>query len=212
MPKIFGDSLKLHREQTRDALFSALTRLMIAKGFGAITMSELAKEAGVGRTSVYNHFSDKEEVLMAFVAQEIDNYIKALREDLSTTKDPITMLRIYVRSQLLTERSYLNAPGPPLRDVISSNAAREMVNHVRQSSAVLTEILQTCISQGCIPDTDIKVISQLVHGCLTGRRVPREEPARTAFFEATERFVLQAVGATVPGKLPDIGKIPPPCE
>lgn len=213
MPKILGRSLAQHRERTRDALFDALARIMAEKGFDQITMSELASEAGIGRTAIYNHFSDKEEVLMAFVAREMRTYMTNIESSLESADDPLSRLRIYVRSQLLTERAYLNAPGPPLVDVISKESARQMGQHIRQTSDIFVSILDDCVAAGLIPDNNRAITSQLVHGALTGRRVPREEPARSMFFDATERFVLQAIGAQVPQTLSDLGPIPgPACD
>lgn len=204
MPKIIGATIAEHRERTRDALFGALARLMVERGFDEISMADLAAEAGIGRTAVYNHFADKEEVLMAFVAHEMTEYMDTIQSSLAGHDDPTDKLRIYIRTQLLTERSYLAAPGPPLKDVISKEAGRKMAEHVRQTAAILTEILQECMVAGIIPDQDLRVVVQLVHGTLTGRRVPAEEPARTHFFESTERFVLRAIGLDVPETLGDL--------
>ena len=52
MPKIMGGSLAEHRERTRTALFDALSRLMAARSFDKITLSDVAAHAGVGRTAV----------------------------------------------------------------------------------------------------------------------------------------------------------------
>ena len=67
MPKIIGGSLHEHREQTRQRLFTALSTLMSERGFDAISFADIAAAAGVGRTAVYNHFSDKEALLMGFI-------------------------------------------------------------------------------------------------------------------------------------------------
>ncbi|HLR55191.1 MAG TPA: helix-turn-helix domain-containing protein, partial [Actinomycetales bacterium] len=58
MPRIEAESLSEHRAQVRARLFDALSRLMHDRGFEAITMADIAAEAGVGRTAVYNHFAD----------------------------------------------------------------------------------------------------------------------------------------------------------
>ena len=70
MPKILGSSLAEHRERTRTALFQALSELMSQRSFDKITLSDVANHAGVGRTAVYNHFVDKEDLLLAFMEHE----------------------------------------------------------------------------------------------------------------------------------------------
>ena len=74
MPKILGSSLAEHRERTRTALFGALSELMSQRSFDKITLSDVANHAGVGRTAVYNHFADKEDLLLAFMEHEAGRY------------------------------------------------------------------------------------------------------------------------------------------
>ncbi len=212
MPKISGRTLAEHRANTRRALFDALAKLMAERGFDAVSMSDLAIEAGIGRTAIYNHFADKESLLLAFVDEEFGEYLRKIEESLETTDEPTTRLRLFVRSQLLAERQYLAAPGPPLKDVISTESAQRIRHHVHESSKLLGQILRDCIEAGVIPPQDVHLTVQLVNGTITGRRVPKVEPERSAFFETTERFVLQACGATLGPVLPDIGPIPAPRE
>ena len=97
MPKILGSSLAEHRERTRTALFQALSELMSQRSFDKITLSDVANHAGVGRTAVYNHFADKEDLLLAFMEHEAGRYAEELSRALAGTEDPIDRLRIYVR-------------------------------------------------------------------------------------------------------------------
>ena len=104
-------------------------------------------------------------------------------------------LRIYVREQLGAKRGYLMSPGAPLRELISRETALALRQHVEATGNVLRRILAECVEAGAIPGQDLDVTVQLIHGALSGRRIPREEPERTAFFTATERFILRSVGA-----------------
>ena len=78
MPKIIGESLASHRELTRTRLFDALGSLMAEQAFESITMSQIAERAGVGRTAVYNHFADKEVLLLAYMRQVTEEFTRVL--------------------------------------------------------------------------------------------------------------------------------------
>lgn len=106
MPKIMGNSLAEHRERTRTALFGALAELMGQRSFDKITLSDVAAHAGVGRTAVYNHFADKEDLLLAFMEDEVERYAAELTRALEGTEDPIDRLRVYVRQQALIKRQF----------------------------------------------------------------------------------------------------------
>lgn len=197
-PKIMGSTLEEHREQTRMAIFAALSRLMGECGFDAISMADLAAEANIGRSTIYNHYHDKESVLLDFVTEEMALYITQMRKALYTARNPIDKLRIYVRAQLLTERTYLMSPGPPLREVLSPEANAKLYEHVKQTSTILEAILRECFEDYRIPEYDPTVIIALIHGALTGRRVPPPGRRRMNFILETERFILRAVRADVP--------------
>lgn len=201
MPKISGKNLSEHRERTREALFAALSGLMAAKGFDAISMSDLANESGIGRTAIYNHFSDKEELLLAYIEFEVNAYMDRINSKLARTDSPLNRLRVYAREQMLAKRGYFFSPGAPLRDVISKETAVALREHASVTGRLFRRILDECIEAGAIPDQNLDVTVQLLQGALTGRRVPEDEPARSAFLDATDRFVLRSVGASVPDDL-----------
>lgn len=68
---------KRRRERTYSAIIVAARRVMADKGFGAAAISDITEEADVAMGSFYNHFSSKEELLMA-VAQDT---LRRLGED-----------------------------------------------------------------------------------------------------------------------------------
>lgn len=88
MPKIIGATIAEHREVTRTRLFDALAHLMATRGFDAITLADIATEAGVGRTAVYNHFADKEALLIEFIEHETTQYLGLLAADLGADASP----------------------------------------------------------------------------------------------------------------------------
>lgn len=195
MPKIRGASLAEHRAHTRTALFAALGQLMRERGFDAVTLADIAQRAGVGRTAVYNHFPDKESMLLGFMGDETDRYIARVRDAVDGIDDPVEQLRAYIREQLLLDRDYHLAPGPALRDVLSAEARHRLRQHVAPVEVMLREILQRALTTGALPPQDLDVTVPLVHSCLTGRTLPRAEPERTAFIDAITDFVLGGIGA-----------------
>jgi AcrR family transcriptional regulator len=47
---------------SREAIVEAAERLFLERGFGSVTMDELAEAAGVARRTLYNQFASKEEI------------------------------------------------------------------------------------------------------------------------------------------------------
>src|ERR1700675_5031014 len=52
---------KAGRGGSRDAIVEAAERLFLERGFGSVSMDELAEAAGVARRTLYNQFGSKEE-------------------------------------------------------------------------------------------------------------------------------------------------------
>ncbi len=195
MPKIIGTTIAEHREVTRNRLFDALARLMSERGFDSITLADIAAEAGVGRTAVYNHVADKEALLIAFIEHETREYLALLSDDAGSTASPLDRLRLHIRRQFELKPHYHFAPGPVLTRVVSPDTARRIRRHVELVEEHLEGILTEAISAGLIPDQDVRSVSRLIHACVSGRPAPAQEPERSRFIDATEQFLLRGLGA-----------------
>ncbi|WP_103063966.1 TetR/AcrR family transcriptional regulator [Actinomyces qiguomingii] len=199
MPKILGNSLAEHRERTRRALFDALSDLLSKQPFDKITLSDVATRAGVGRTAVYNHFTDKEDLLLAFMEHETGRYARELAHILTDVADPIDRLRIYVRQQALVKRHYHFPTTGPLANSVSRDTAGRLHAHAGHMTQMLTRILTDAMEAGAIPRQDPALLIPLIHACvLGGRPTPTDPRARAAYLEALDMFVLRAVGAPEP--------------
>lgn len=194
MPKIIGATLAEHRAQVRLRLFGALSTLMEREGFDAITLADIAAEAGVGRTAVYNHFPDKESLLLGFIENETTSYMTALEESLAGIEDPVEQLRTYVQQQIRLKRVFHLAPGPDLRTVVSGATMMGLREHISQVEEPLRRILRQGIGTGRFPRQDLDAVVPLINSCLTARHVPEDGPWRDRAIAETVAFVMRAVG------------------
>jgi AcrR family transcriptional regulator len=54
---------KLRSQETKQAILTAARNMFSDRGFNAVTMRDIAKEAGCSHTTIYIYFQDKEELL-----------------------------------------------------------------------------------------------------------------------------------------------------
>ena len=66
--------------KTRDSIQEAARELFLRQGYHATGMRQIASEAGISLGAVYNHFSSKEEILKAILAEH--NLHQAIAEAL----------------------------------------------------------------------------------------------------------------------------------
>ena len=65
MPRIAAPTNAAQREQTQRKILDAFGDLLFTHGLPGLTMTDVARTAGVGRTAVYNYFADLEQLLVA---------------------------------------------------------------------------------------------------------------------------------------------------
>ncbi|MCL2848918.1 MAG: TetR/AcrR family transcriptional regulator [Micrococcales bacterium] len=198
MPKIIGATLREHREQVRARLFEALAELIVEQGFDAVTLSQVAARAGVGRTAVYNHFPDKEALLVGLVMHETTAWAKALDAALIGIDNPVDQLRTYIHAQLVLKRNFHFAPGPDLRQVISAQTHAQVRGHVVLVERILAGVLERGMAAGAFPAQDVDLTVRLVMSCLSSRALTNPDNDRARTIAQVESFVLRAVGARVP--------------
>lgn len=80
VPKLWEESIDGHRRAVRDAIMEATWRLAEQHGPLALTMSQVAKAAGIGRATLYKYFTDVESILIAHHAQHVETHLQALEE------------------------------------------------------------------------------------------------------------------------------------
>lgn len=65
-------SLKF-KDTVKEAIIIALIELMKERDFNSITIIDIVKKAGVGRSSFYRNFSSKEDILLLYIAFLFDD-------------------------------------------------------------------------------------------------------------------------------------------
>jgi AcrR family transcriptional regulator len=68
----------VHRVSTRDAILDATDRLLAKYGYKKMTIDDLAHEVGIGKGSVYLHFTSKEEIVLSHIDRIIERLNRRL--------------------------------------------------------------------------------------------------------------------------------------
>jgi len=82
------------KKKTRQAIMASAIKLFSEKGFKNTSVDELAKAAGVGKSTIYGYFHTKNEIFLAFCEDQIDFVFT----ELAQKRDPDASLK----EQLLT--------------------------------------------------------------------------------------------------------------
>jgi TetR/AcrR family transcriptional regulator, cholesterol catabolism regulator len=83
---------------SRDRLLAAAARLFEEKGYGAVTVGEIAQAAQVSRPTAYRHFADKEDMLWVLTEQAGEHVLSIIARVASSSASPSQQIRELVRN------------------------------------------------------------------------------------------------------------------
>jgi AcrR family transcriptional regulator len=100
MPRIRAATVAEHREMQRRALLDAARDLVVEGGMAALNFPALAKATGLARSSVYEYFKSRADVVEALIAHECPAWIGEVRAAMAAEPTAERQLAAYVRRQL----------------------------------------------------------------------------------------------------------------
>lgn len=198
MPRISAGSNAEQRASTQRRVLTSFGELLFTHGLPGLTMTDVARHAGVGRTAVYNYFADLEELLVAYALDETERFLQELKAELEQTENPVRKLELYVRAQIEDLGARHLPPGPAMRTVLSADSFAKLSVHVGELNAILQRILREGIDAGYLPRADVAALAQLIHGSLTASAARSPEQtyeAQEQHVSSTVRFIQAGVGA-----------------
>lgn len=210
MPRIAAPTNAEQRELTQRKILDAFGTLLFTQGLPGLTMTDVARQAGVGRTAVYNYYADLEQLLVAYAFDETGRFLTDLKSELDALDNPVDRLALYVRAQILDLSRRHLPPGPAMRSVLSADSFAKLAVHVGELNSLLQDILRDGMALGYIPAADIESLAQLIHGSLTASATRGAGQPNGAELDehiaGTVRFIQAGVGAVFddgrPARLP----------
>ena len=88
---------RTQRGESREAIAAAAGRLFLERGFGSVSMDELAEAAGVARRTLYNQFTSKEEIFREMLLRVSGQLEHAFPPGVETQGDVEEVLRSIAR-------------------------------------------------------------------------------------------------------------------
>ncbi|BAS14597.1 hypothetical protein AHiyo8_29000 [Arthrobacter sp. Hiyo8] len=189
MPRITAATNAAQRAETRRRVLTAFGELLFTHGLPGLTMTDVARHAGVGRTAVYNYYADMEQLLIAYALDETERFLGDLRESLAALQNPVDRLALYVRAQVEDLSRRHLPPGPAMAAVLSPASFAKLADHVGELNLLLQDILRDGIAAGYLPPTDVGQLARLIHGTLSSSAARGNAANGTELDELEERLV-----------------------
>lgn len=181
---------------TDQRIIAAAIGLIGDDGLGGVSMSAVAKAAGVSRQTLYNHFPDVDSILAAAIHQHNEEARTMLSTALAITDSPTGKLDQLVRHVVM-----LGSHGhgsQRITDGLSAESRAGLAAHEQQMNSQIAAILDEGIRTGefradLSSEVDVLVVSAMLDGIMDATSRDPDQAARVA--QVGLRTLVRAVQA-----------------
>jgi len=100
MPKISAPTVAEHRANQRGALVRAGEEILLADGIPAVTPRSVSERAGMSRSSFYDYFPTKDDLLVAIAIDAIERWDAEIEAALEGVEPGLPRLRAFVEKTM----------------------------------------------------------------------------------------------------------------
>jgi AcrR family transcriptional regulator len=80
VPRLWNETIEAHRHAVREAILDTTWALATEHGLTSVKMSQIAKDTGIGRATLYKYFADVEAILFAWHQRHVAGHLDHLAE------------------------------------------------------------------------------------------------------------------------------------
>jgi AcrR family transcriptional regulator len=135
----------MQRESIRDEILDATDRLLARFGYKKMTIDDLAREVGIGKGTVYLHFSSKEEIALSHIDRIVERMKVRLKEISNADVSPDERLREMLLTRVLFRFDNVQHYTQSLNDLLADLRPRLLARrrrHFEGEAQIFAEVLK----------------------------------------------------------------------
>jgi AcrR family transcriptional regulator len=132
------------KEAVKDAILDATDRLLARFGYRKMTVEDIAVEAGIGKGSIYLHFSSKEEVVLSHIDRIVDRLLERLKEIARSEATAAERLRLMLLTRVLFRFDSIQHYTQSLNDLLAAlrpGLLRRRAQYFETEARIFAEVL-----------------------------------------------------------------------
>ncbi len=140
---------------TYQTILQVAARLFSRQGYTATSIRQIAEESGIGKATIYHHFTDKQAIVLALLLRNTSR-MQEMLETVRAETDPRRRIETAARASLQFLYESMDIIQIARREVSSGRAhiQSEFTTFLQQDMALLTEAIQQGIEQGIFRPID----------------------------------------------------------
>lgn len=158
----------MNYDETEDRLLNAAAHLMIRYGYDKTTLDDVAREAGVSRSTLYTRWKKKDALFQALIWRESLRYLEAFIERFEADHNAGTLAGFFhLAMSLLEDNAFIAALYKNDSHMLGALFLRENVTQLYQWRIQSTQAFLTVLQQAGMvrADVDVHLLSYLLN-CL----------------------------------------------
>jgi AcrR family transcriptional regulator len=132
-------------KQVRDAILDSTDRLLALYGYKKMTIEDLCLDVGIGKGSIYLHFTSKEEIVLSHIDRIVDRLKKSLLVIASENMSPAARLQEMLVTRVLFRFDSVQHYSRSLDDLLSAVRPQLLSRrnkHFQDEAEIFSEVLE----------------------------------------------------------------------
>lgn len=163
------------KNDKKEQIFDAMEQLLLTVPSGEISVDAIAKQAGIGKGSIYYYFKSKDEILSAVIERSyrraIREYFNSISAEKNALKNMPALEKIKRLFQNLIKEDFQNNEQ---NLIVTLHLADDLTLHkkmkyiaVQEIAPILTDLLKQGIAEGSIETDTPKESAEMIVAVLT---------------------------------------------
>lgn len=151
--------------EVREALLDATDRLLARSGYQKMTIDELANEVGIGKGSVYLHFTSKEEIALSHIDRIIERLKGELEIIANCKMSGAEKLRQMLIKRVLFRFDSVQHYTQSINDLLSAlrpNLLARRKSYFEEESKIFARVIEEGISQNTFAAGNSQEIAEIL--------------------------------------------------
>jgi AcrR family transcriptional regulator len=171
--------------ETRQKILQVAAKLIIRQGYTATSVSQIARETGIGKATIYHHFPDKRAIVQALLERSSAR-VREVLESVQAEDDPHRRIEVVAAASLrLRSESFdlfqvIRREIPETRAALHAQLASVMLLYSTQVTGAIEEGVRRGVFRPVNPSEAARTLLTMLAGLyvqiyLSGDRIPDPE-------------------------------------